>query len=139
MVGVRNAFLSVGTKRSNYCFGAEPFVVRLLSFFVLSDAPGISFDTAPEVPIELPFAPELIEPVSLPICPSVGGVGWPLVEGLPVAAGVFSAAMTGADASIARTVVATKIFFMDWILSLISEEATNPQYSLFLFSCTDFF
>jgi hypothetical protein len=46
----------------NYCFGVEPFVERLLSGFLLSDAPGMSFDS-PLVPVEVPLAPVFIESV----------------------------------------------------------------------------
>jgi hypothetical protein len=48
--------------KSNYCFGVEPFVERLLSGFLLSDAPGMSFDS-PLVPVEVPLAPVFIESV----------------------------------------------------------------------------
>jgi hypothetical protein len=44
--------------KRDYCFGAEPFVERLLSFFLLSDEQGKSFNVpvSPDIPLELPLA-----------------------------------------------------------------------------------
>ena len=47
------------------CLGFAPSVERLLSGFLLSDAPGSSFEV-PLVPVDVPLAPECIEPFLLP-------------------------------------------------------------------------
>jgi hypothetical protein len=64
---------------SVYCFGVEPFVERLLSFFLLSDEPGRSFDV-PMLPSEVPALPAPVVPMEVPLAAELvrtdGGIGW---------------------------------------------------------------
>jgi hypothetical protein len=96
-----------------YCFGVDPFVERLESGFLLSDAPG-KFLEEPLVPVELPDAPELIEFVSDPVVFAFGvsGVGFELEDGLPWSLADGSAANAGAPAKSATMAVAAQIDFI---------------------------
>jgi hypothetical protein len=101
---------SLRTSHFNHCFGVEPFVERLLSGFLLSDAPGMSFDS-PLVPVELPLAPVLIEPVFGPTDLEGVGVGFELDAGFPPC-GAVSAAKAGAIAKSAIAAEIAIIFFI---------------------------
>jgi hypothetical protein len=95
-------FKPVTQRYADYCcFDFAPFVERLLSGFLLSDAPGSSFE-APLVPVDVPLAPEFIEPVSVPTDLEGLGVGFELDAGFPPC-GAVSAAKAGAAANSAAT------------------------------------
>ena len=92
------------------CLGFAPSVERLLSGFLLSDAPGSSFEV-PLVPVDVPLAPESIEPVPEPTDLEGLGVGFELDAGFPPW-GAVSAAKAGAAANSAATAAATKVVFI---------------------------
>jgi hypothetical protein len=81
-----------------------------LSGFLLSDAPGSSFEV-PLVPVDVPLAPESIEPVPEPTDLEGLGVGFELDAGFPPW-GAVSAAKAGAAANSAATAAATKVVFI---------------------------
>jgi hypothetical protein len=97
-------------------------VERLLSFFMLSDAPGKFLDVA-ESPEDAPLEGELIASEGPVLFMELeGGTGWLLELGLPVAAGVISSAMAGAAAKRAATAAITINFFIGFSMLGSCEE-----------------